>query len=325
MERLELDATVFEGPSNAYLLHSENGGPVTIIDTGVATSEVADQLRTELKTRGLSFADVDNLLITHFHYDHAGLAGTIQAESNATVWCHEQDAALIETGEDGIVEQFIDDVERLRNWGIPARKIEALQEFLRATAPLAGQSVDTTPIKDQDLIDLGQESVSVIHLPGHTAGHVGYQFEDGVIATGDVVLPGYTANVGGADIRLQHPLDHYFDSLENLNSLSPRCLKPGHGDPISEPVARIQAIIDHHTDRAQRIIKILQKEGPTSPWDVAISLFGDLDTIHILQGTGEAFAHLDYLLLHDHLSIEDGCYRIVDPVISTAFPSTEAC
>ena len=320
VERLELDATVFEGPSNAYLYQEQNSGSVSLIDTGVSTAAVADQLRRELSKRGLTFADIDHVLLTHFHYDHAGLAGQIQADSDATVWCHHRDSPLVAAGQDGIVELFAGDEQRLREWGIPAAERDDLRTFLRSTAGLAGQPVETTDVTDGDHIEIGAETVTVIHLPGHTAGHVGYRFSDGIMATGDVVLADYTPNVGGADIRLEHPLQRYFASLEALLSFEPDCLKPGHGDPITDPSNRIQRIIDHHQHRANQIIEILLETGPSRPWDVALALFGDLANIHILQGTGEAYAHLDFLLSTGHLSVDNGRYHVVNSDISPGFP-----
>jgi len=42
---------------------------------------------------------VDAIALTHWHPDHAGLAGEIQAESDADVYVHEADASLVDGSE----------------------------------------------------------------------------------------------------------------------------------------------------------------------------------------------------------------------------------
>ncbi|MBN1498458.1 MAG: MBL fold metallo-hydrolase, partial [Spirochaetes bacterium] len=57
------------GPVNAYLF---TGKPVTLIDTGTLKS--APVLERELGAIGLTFADIDQIVLTHGHIDHYGAA-----------------------------------------------------------------------------------------------------------------------------------------------------------------------------------------------------------------------------------------------------------
>src|SRR3954449_13602810 len=70
------------GSVNAWLLP---GDPVTLIDTGPREDRALAALEAGLRGEGLRFEDVELVLATHHHLDHAGLAATIQRRAGATV------------------------------------------------------------------------------------------------------------------------------------------------------------------------------------------------------------------------------------------------
>jgi len=96
VKRIQLGNTVFEGENDVYLLDGET---TALVDTGVALPDVRGELEAGLAEYGLGFADVDAIALTHWHPDHAGLAGEIQAESDADVYVHEADASLVDGSE----------------------------------------------------------------------------------------------------------------------------------------------------------------------------------------------------------------------------------
>lgn len=63
------------GPINVYLF---TGDPVTIIDTGTLKS--VPVLARELAGLGMSFADIEQVVLTHGHIDHYGGAASIVRE-----------------------------------------------------------------------------------------------------------------------------------------------------------------------------------------------------------------------------------------------------
>lgn len=82
MHRIRLGNTEFEGRNDAYLL--AGGDSVALVDTGVATPAARRQLESALADHGLGFADVTDVVLTHWHIDHSGLAGAIQAAGGVT-------------------------------------------------------------------------------------------------------------------------------------------------------------------------------------------------------------------------------------------------
>lgn len=298
MHHLTLSNNEFEGNNSIYLLGTSATGPLTLIDTGVATPSVRSELEGALAEHGVSPSDLDHILLTHWHHDHAGLAGELQAESGATVFVHEADAPLVEHDEAAIEALERRQYEALDAWGLPAEPREELLAFLDRHSGLKGTGASVTPVSDGDVIDAGPLEVTVDHLPGHAAGLVGYRFErDGRTEAflGDVVLPKYTPNVGGADIRVEQPLGTYLASLRRVIETDLDRAWPGHRGPLIDPSGRARDIIGHHEVRTARVLRTLRDGGGMSPWEVSAALFGSLENIHILHGPGEAYAHLEHL------------------------------
>ena len=68
------------------LLHSD--GQLALIDCG--PSSCLPDLKSELASRGLTVRDLNFILLTHIHLDHAGACGTLVRENPALkVYVHE--------------------------------------------------------------------------------------------------------------------------------------------------------------------------------------------------------------------------------------------
>ncbi len=319
--RIALENHEFEGHNNAYLL--SDGEEVGLVDAGIATPAVREQLAASLDEHGHSFADVDRLVVTHWHADHSGLAGEIQAAGDATVYAHEADAPLV--ARDPEANEAMGDTLSVRydEWGMPDEDRAELEAFLAAGQEVAGDPVDVTPVEDGDTLRVGGTDLEVIHTPGHTAGLVCLTYERGgrrEVLTGDAILPEYTPNVGGADVRVDRPLERYVTTLDRLAGAGFDRALPGHRDPIDDPTARAREIRDHHEQRARRVLETLLEVGPADPWTVGAELFGDLSGIHIMHGPGESFAHLDHLRRGGLVERDSSAYRVADRVAEDGIP-----
>ena len=115
------------------------------------------------------------------------------------------------------------------------------------------------------------------------------------VFSGDTLLPEYTPNVGGADVRVEEPLRRYVESLRAIADAGYERAWPGHRNPIADPAARAESIVHHHEERAWRVLNAVARRGPVDTWTVSRDLFGELEGIHVLHGPGEAYAHLDHL------------------------------
>jgi hydroxyacylglutathione hydrolase len=343
VHRIRLGNTVFEGLNDAYLLGGDGdsegegdaGGPITLIDTGIATPEVREELVAGLADAGIEVGDIEQVLLTHWHEDHAGLAGWIQAESGATVRAHAADAPLIEGDAEAHEAMEARQREYFEEWGMPAGPREELLEFTAGFDDARGEPADVQPFENGERLRAGGRDLEAVHLPGHAAGLSGFVIADtggldaertneagrtgeadgtdkgdrtggtnrvnrenrdgAELFSGDALLPRYTPNVGGADVRVDRPLGEYLETLSGVVDRDFAIAWPGHRDPIDDPTGRAIEIATHHRERTERVVAILREHGPVDAWTVSAHLFGDLSKIHILHGPGEAYAHLDHL------------------------------
>lgn len=294
MDRISLNNSAFEGNNNAYVLQDRDD--IALIDTGDATERTAATLENALATRSLSYGDIDFIFLTHWHGDHAGLAGRIQEAGDATVYAHEHDADLIRGTPSAWDAMETAHAAAYERWGLPGEKRDVLDSILHGER--FGTPPTVEPFTDGETFTVGDQEVTVRHLPGHTAGLSGFERRidgDRQIAAGDALLPVYTPNVGGADVRVDRPLATYLETLGTFVEADFAVTFPGHRDPITAPGPRAAQIIEHHERRAWRVLEVLSDTGPADAWTVSSELFGALEDIHILHGPGEAAAHLDHL------------------------------
>ena len=309
MRQLSLSNATFEGNSNAYLL--DEGAETVLIDSGDSTDVSRDQLRSTLQESGHTFADIDRILLTHWHGDHVGLAGEIQAAGGATVHVHAADAPLVRGDADAWDDLQASWRTYLNEWGVPEAKREELYEHLPGR-----EFVSTTPtvepITDGAQFTIGDTHLTARHAPGHAAGLCIYERDDGVAFSGDALLPKYTPNVGGADVRVDRPLAKYLATLDAIVTADYDRVWPGHRDVINAPTDRAREIIHHHEERSLRVLDALATHAPCDAWQVSDHLFGALEAIHILHGPGESYAHLEHLCHTGAVYREGNEYDLTD-------------
>lgn len=290
-KRISIGNKEFEGDNNSYLLKGENRN--ILIDTAISLPQPRNQLEKGLEDAGLGYGDVDAVFLTHWHADHVGLAGEIQNESGCRVYAHEKDAGVIEQNPENLEE--IDELSAryMREWGAPDDKIEELNTFLNASESVSGEPAKVETFDDGDTFDFGKFELEVLHAPGHAAGMSSFVIDDTVFS-GDALLPVYTPNVGGSDLRVERPLEKYIETLKSVIERDFDTAYPGHRYPIDSPSERAREIIEHHRERARKIVGVLTDE-PKTVWEISDELFGELKNIHIIHGPGEAYAHLEHM------------------------------
>jgi glyoxylase-like metal-dependent hydrolase (beta-lactamase superfamily II) len=322
VNRIRLENTEFEGENSIYLLGVDTDAPTTLIDTSVRKPETLASLESGLADYDCSVSDVDNVFITHWHPDHAGLAGTVQERSDATIFVHEEDAALVAQSESAWDAIETRQQRLLDEWGLPERIQAPVFQHARSVGRLDGPEPTVEPFAAGDRFDCGDFELEAVHLPGHTAGLAGFAFDDETgreLLCGDALLENYTPNVGGADVRLENPLATYLDTLSHFVEEDYTRAWPGHGDPL-DPTERAREMYAHHCERARDVIDVLEQNGPTDPWTMGSHLFGELDGIHLLHGPGESYAHLEHLAEAGYVECVGEKYELVeDPDLDALF------
>lgn len=230
-KRLYTVMAPFHGGGSVFL-YLIKGDRIAVVDTGVAHTP-SEVLRPALAEMGLALADIDVILNTHGHLDHAGGNGEMKKLSRASIHLHRDDlfmANSVQAQVEFMTAPLIAlDFSR-----------QAVEERAEHTITCTGQAVGAdVALSEGDTVDLGHGIVlRVVHNPGHTPGSISYFWEsEGILLTGDGVLG--TGSRPGA-----YPL--YFDacpyrrSLEKLSRMEFRMMCLGHaylgGTLVNHPI-----------------------------------------------------------------------------------------
>jgi glyoxylase-like metal-dependent hydrolase (beta-lactamase superfamily II) len=220
--------------ANWYLL--ESGGRLTVLDAGLPGDWRA--FSSALSRLGRSLSDIDAVLVTHHHPDHAGNAERIRA-AGARVLAHPADAPYLR-GERRLSSRGV--VRYLWHPWYAVYMAHLLAN--RVTRVPAVAELDE--LADGEVIDV-PGSPRVIHAPGHTAGSCALFLEDrSLLFSGDalVTLDMTRGHTGPRIIRGPHTedADRALESLDALAATNAQTVLPGHGEPWPDGITRAVAL-----------------------------------------------------------------------------------
>lgn len=179
--------------SSVYLVNRK-----VLIDTGMSGELIIKELERYIK-----ISDLELIILTHCHYDHAAAAETIAEKSGAEVGIHKADL-------EGVNDDYLS-VSVL--FGEQAPKVKP-----------------TVTYEEGDRIPIGKgEFLEVIHTPGHSRGSIClYEPVSKSLFSGDTVFPG--GGFGRMDFDGCEP-EKMAGSIEKLTKLDVKSLYSGHGAP----------------------------------------------------------------------------------------------
>jgi glyoxylase-like metal-dependent hydrolase (beta-lactamase superfamily II) len=208
------------------------------IDAGIESTP-AEWILPELERRGLTPPAKNIAVITHADVDHfGGMFRLTQEIPGMVVIAHESDRNLLES---------IDQLMSIRYDGfasggirLPDWRNAQLRE--RAGAPLTPSLL----INDELAVSFsGAETWRIIHLPGHSAGHLGvWNAESQTLIAGDAVM-GWGVIDGDGQLQPPHyvDVDAYRATIRRLLRMDLRELRLSH-----EEVMRGESIRDFLID-----------------------------------------------------------------------------
>ncbi|MBS3988864.1 MAG: MBL fold metallo-hydrolase [Dethiobacter sp.] len=299
-QRLTLPTPFPVGPVNVYLLQAE---PLTLIDTGPDTMEARSSLTAALNEIGFAPKDIEQVVITHGHSDHAGLAAWFQ-EMGADVLLHPLEAERL-SGLDFWPTQR----EHFRQLSVPEKLLDAAQILNRRMAAYRGDCLaGHRPLQEGDTLEFTSYCLSVLAVPGHCGGHLAfYQEKSGMLLAGDTLLKKISPYLL-VEVHPTRPeersrsLSQFLSTMDRLEKLPLKLVLTGHGEPLETPEARIAEIKSHHNRRLQRIREILQSRGSCTPFELACQLYGRLSGWDMLLAVSDVSARLDWLVAHGVLA-----------------------
>jgi glyoxylase-like metal-dependent hydrolase (beta-lactamase superfamily II) len=284
-------------PINVYLIE---GDPLTMVDTGPLTDEALEALTEQVQSLGYSLYDVRQLVITHAHLDHFGLAREVVERSGATVLSFRLNEHPLQDFEGWWEGRVAYASELFLEEGAPEQamqNMEEIREYLRYAASVP----EITPLDDGAEIRMGDTTWRAIHTPGHALGHLCfYQEGSQLLLSGDHLLIDITSNPiietprVGVNER-PHSLVQYLGSLRRIRDLRVSEALPGHGQPVYDHRRLVDDILAHHTRRGQLILQHLQG-GDKSVYELGLALFGrELPGVQFFLVMSEVIGHLDIL------------------------------
>jgi glyoxylase-like metal-dependent hydrolase (beta-lactamase superfamily II) len=136
----------------------ESDGHRAIVDPGPGSTIAG--LRQQLHAHGLSIMDLDAILLTHIHLDHASATGALVRENpRLAVYVHKLGAP-----------HMIDPSKLLasaaRLWP------NDLERLFGETLPVPAQNLHI--LEGGETITLGARKIEVVYTPGHASHHVSY-------------------------------------------------------------------------------------------------------------------------------------------------------
>jgi glyoxylase-like metal-dependent hydrolase (beta-lactamase superfamily II) len=219
--------------TNWYLL--EQGGRLTVLDAGLPGDW--QDFCSALSSLGYTAADIDAVLITHHHPDHAGNAERLRS-SGARVLSHPADAAYLRG------EEHLSPWAHARFLWRPWYAFYMLSYVVKGVARTP-HVAELDKLADGEVIDV-PGSPRVLHAPGHTAGSCALYLEDrSILFSGDApvtldVTSGPRGRQGPQIVRgpVTENADLALDSLNALAETNAAMVLPGHGEPWPDGVKR---------------------------------------------------------------------------------------
>jgi glyoxylase-like metal-dependent hydrolase (beta-lactamase superfamily II) len=147
-------------------------------------------------------------------------------------------------------------------------------------------------LKDGESIAIGDETLTVVHTPGHSPDHVVFWHEQSrSVFAGDLVVPGRSvmihASRGGNLVQ-------YLASLEGVLALDPRQLFPAHGPSVDDPGALLRQYLEHRRMRERQVLKALAA-GHATVETITNSIYDDLALPLVAAARETVRAHLEKL------------------------------
>jgi glyoxylase-like metal-dependent hydrolase (beta-lactamase superfamily II) len=184
-------------PEDAAIYLVNFDGHAALVDAGTGRGQ--SRLLDHLKKAGARRDQIEYLLLTHCHYDHTGGAHGLRDKLGCPVIAHELDADFLEFGDN---------------------EVTAASWYGTKLSPCP---VDRRLNGTQQILRLGERSITALHIPGHSPGSLAFLTE----SEGQTVL--FAQDVHGPlDARLRSNRADYLASLERMLALEADILCEGH-------------------------------------------------------------------------------------------------
>ena len=289
---------------NLYLLQHQDGW--VVVDTGMNTAqtrEVWEQVFSEV----FQGQPVRAVICTHFHSDHAGVAAWLTERFECPLYMTAAEFQWLHVQVPSDQPPTWAFVDFYRKAGFST---EQAGEFFAAVQDKHFHPLPCTGfrrLRQGSELRIGGRNWQVLIGNGHSPEHAClYSAEDGLLISGDQVLPRITSTVGVQATEPEaNPLRDWLDSIERLRALPDTVLVlPAHERPFFNLHTRLDQLVAHHQGHLARVQDSC--EAPRGALELMAVLFPRLSgRFDELMALGETLAHANYLMAEGVLVREE--------------------
>ncbi|MBV1868835.1 MAG: MBL fold metallo-hydrolase [Marinosulfonomonas sp.] len=263
--------------TNSYILGE---GRVAVLDPGPADPTHLDALLGALKPG----ETVSHILVTHSHRDHSPLSRALAEATGAPVYAFGDSQA----GRSDVMKRLVTE-----GLGDSSEGID--YEF----------SPDEI-LADGDVVSGQDWALEAIWTPGHLSNHLCFVWDDAVFS-GDHVMGWAPSMVSPPD----GDLTAFMASTERLAKRRDRVFYSGHGDPIADPAARTQWLLDHRRKR-EKAIMVALSQGHQTLAALTSVVYADTPKNMHPAASRSLFAHLIDLIEQSRVTAEPNISAAAD-------------
>ena len=283
---------------NLWLL--EDGDGWTLVDTGMAMDD-ARQAWLKIIDHRLGGRPIKRIIVTHFHSDHAGLAGWLTDRFGCQLWMSDKEWQRTRLLAGGPAQSWTDDVlSFFRRAGCPEDMVSETHTLWSSYNARMSPTPDLhTTLAEGMTFDIGGRSWRVLIGRGHAPEHVSlYCPELDVLIAGDQVLPRISPNVSvlPGDSG-DNPLGDFLITTAAFRAQLPdtTLVLPSHNEPFYGLHYRLDELASHHDERLDHMAGACGE--PATAYGVAQQSFSsDLDGLQASLAVTETLAHLNHLI-----------------------------
>ncbi len=166
---------------NTYILYDDTQEAI-VIDPGCYTQEEKEEVRNFILTHNLSLKAI---ILTHAHLDHIFGAAYLKRMFAVEIYMHALEKPIMADFE-----------PRCKIWGLPGCEPVEAQHFF----------------KEGEQFNFGNTTLDIIHVPGHSPGHVAFiNKENNFVISGDCL---FYRSIGRTDL----PMGDYNTLIQSIKT-----------------------------------------------------------------------------------------------------------
>lgn len=290
---------------NCYLLRDTEKDGVQgwcVVDAGM-NGDAARQQWLDVIEGQLPGERISRVIATHHHPDHVGLVGWLCDQFQVPLFMTEGEyfhtVAFNAFNSVSREQPYWEEQQYFDRTGISEADRKVLlanQDYNHLVSPVPSSF---HRLRDGMRVKIGCHQWQVITTRGHAPEHLClYCAEQGILISGDQVLPGITSNVSVSPTQPDdNPLRDWIDAHETVRQRVPDTVLvlPAHQMPFYGLHQRLTAVVDHHRERLDALVDLMSP--PKTAQQLTKELFKrELEAFQNFLAVGEVVAHLHYLL-----------------------------